>query len=718
MRKLNKGSALLITLMVMVVLSLTGISFIFLADTENAISNNYYKAMSTLMAGQTGVYLVNSWFNSPTVTGTLVPAIAEMTFHVRTEAHNAPPASGGVDTTYKNSGVGTGNIPFEKPYLGQANTATVIDRFFGTEEFPDITIRITANVDQRKYLQRLNGALLGVTYENGAATVPQNGGVQIREIRMYSAPCSPYPDIPTNEYNSVYGICTVYIESENVNPAGQTVSTRRVRGIITDINYSVAGEALDVDGIIDVNGSVRPHWGNIKSTSSIDDNNVNFAPKGGPYYVSERGQVGYCPTLMEAYDGTAHWEPGAGVNGTIIEDPALLVRSKGDLNYSKHGLNVTCGTTTWPMMAMAGQLIPNNPIDNGTNPLNKSCDYYYDPTPGVENQFMKSYWKCFDCTGDPADPPCSPPVTPAQCANVTVPTYNPAVFYNYWGCDPTVAFATAFRGYTYWKRVVIAATQQGGGASNQSVHYLVPGGATAVNGLCASGEWGPPGSTTECADFETWTSGNEGFWFFDTTDGLIPKKDRSNLTGEQDVKGKYWSKGFVYLCATGFTTSGGQDGSFTVRFPGEPLWENKDMEFKDLVNGLYDAKVFRNGNPIFVDRFINLVYPARPYGANMNQVSPFTVNDNYEDIGRHIGKGWDKYGPKVSELEGCFHGIFYVTGDLRGTGSRAFWGSVMVWNGQSRISGTCDIWYDPELKEGKTQLGMPNSYIEQILTDM
>lgn len=711
MRKLNKGSALLITLMVMVVLSLTGISFIFLADTENAISNNYYKAMSTLMAGQTGVYLVNAWFNSPTVTGTLVPNTTEVSFNLRTEAHLADATT---DTTYKNSGVGTGNIPFDKPYLGQNNTATVIHRFFGTEDAPDITVRITTNAAQRAYLQRLNGDLFGVTYATAAATVPANGGVQIREIRLYSPPCSPYPAEPTNIYNSVYGICTAYIEAENVNPAGQTVSTRRVRGIISDINYSVAGEALDVDGSIDINGSVRAHWGNIKSTNAMEDNQNKFLPKGAPYYVSDRGQVGYCPTMMEAYDGSAHWD-GTNINGALLEDPWLLVRSRTDLNYSKHGINVTCGGMTWPTMGAAfTPLIPIDPTQAG-NLSNLTCDYYYDP--GTQQQYKKSYWKCEQCTGDAADGPC--PGTPPACNPVAPPVFNAATWYNFWGCDPTVAFATAFRGYTYWKRVIIAATQQGGGASNQSTHYLVPGGAVAVNGLCPSGQWGPPGSTTECADFETWTSGNEGFWFFDTTDGQIPKKDQSNLSPEVDCKGKYWSKGFVYLCTTGFNTSGGQSGLFTLHFPGDPLWENQDPEFKDLVNGLYDSIVTRGTNTIYVDRFINLRYPSYPYDkGNMNQPNPYYADQTYQDIPNGVTKDWDKYGAKFSDAEGVFHGIFYVTGDLRGTGNRAFWGSVMVWNGSSRIQGTCDVWYDPELKEGKTQLGLPNSYIEQILTDM
>ena len=99
-----------------------------------------------------------------------------------------------------------------------------------------------------------------------------------------------------------------------------------------------------------------------------------------------------------------------------------------------------------------------------------------------------------------------------------------------------------------------------------------------------------------------------------------------------------------------FTTSGGEDGSFTVKFPGEPLWENPDPEFKDLVNGTFGSKVTRPGGDVYVDRFLNLDYPSYPYGANMNQVNPMTVNDASGDTSRGLTTGWDKYGPENTGL--------------------------------------------------------------------
>jgi hypothetical protein len=714
MRKLDKGSALLITLMILVILSLTGLSFIFLADTENLISNNYYRAMTTLVTAQTGVYAVNAWFNSPSRTADLVPSKDDLIFNSRPYA----PAADGSATQWKAAGTVAGIKPFDKPYVGSVNSDTAIHQFFGSEETPDVELRMD-NATSRGYLQTLNQNLFGVAYADADAQVPENGGVHITRIALYAPPVGPYPDDPTDVRNQAYAICTALIEAENVNPAGQTVSTRRVRGIVTDINYSVAGEALDVDGNIDINGSVRVHWGNIKSTESIDDNNMNFVADGGPYYVSQTGSVGYCPTLMGTYDAATDTGSQPVLNNDVIGDPWLLVRSRNDMQFSKHGINVVCGGMKWPQPGVpTTRLIPEpaNQWGVGQNSANYSCDYYFDTA--TNTMRIQSYWKCQECTGDAADPHCPGNV----CADGVAPAANwtEGDLANYWACDQSVAFATAFRGYNYWKRVVNSIATQGG-ASAQTAYYLVPGASPEVNGICADGLWGPPGDSSQCKTIEDWTSGKKGFWFFDTTDGTVPKKDRSNIAPGDDLKGKYWAEGFMYVCVQELQNSGGSSGSFTITFPGEPLWESRAPEFRAYFNGRYDGQVeypAGSGNMVQVDRYINLLYPDFPYDGNMNKVNTYTVDEDYEDPGRNISKGWDQYGPEVTGVDGLFHGIFYLTGDFRATGSRAFWGSVMIWNGQVRTSGTVDVWYDPKLAEGLSNLGLPNSYIEQILTDM
>ena len=717
MRKLDKGSALLITLMVMVVLSLTGISFIFLADTENAISNNYYKAMSALMAGQTGVYLVNSWFNSPSRTADLVPAVADLQFNTRADALDG----NGNPSTWKSSGAVMGITPFDKPYIGKVNSSAVVHQFYGTEAAPDVQIRID-NTKGQAYLHRLNGVLFGATYAAATSTVPENGGVQISEINLYSAPCAPVPDTPTDATNTPYGICTALIIAQNVNVAGQVVSTRRIRGIITDINYAVSGDAFDVDGSTGANGAVQYHWGNIKTQGDLTGNNSQHLESGGPFTVGPEGIVKYCATLMGTYDHeTTTVSMPAVMVGKRLTDPWLLMRSIGDLDYKQGGTVVDCGgpppTITFPQPANPTRIIPADMTNaGGGNPSNLTCDLQYDPS--IPAVVPKSYWTCKQC-GYPAAPEC-----PLSVCNPVAPgTYDDADdnYYNLWGCDPSVAFATAFRGYTYWKRVVVSASQQGGGTSNSQVHYLVPGGAAEVNGLCSPGYYGPPGSSTNCKDFADWTAGKVGLWFFDTTDGKIPKKNGSNITGNIAAHGGGWtSEGLIYLCANKFTNTGNAKANFKVCYPGEPLWENLDPAFASLVNGSYDDYVEIGGTKVFVDRYLNLAYPDAVTGGQPN--GGFAVSDTYADQGMSLS--WDKYGPE-NVVEGVFHGIFYMASGLgsgveafRAAGGHNYYGSLMIWNGDAGCNGTIDVWYDAKLRDGIMSVGLPNSYIEQILTDM
>ncbi|MEO0206679.1 MAG: PilX N-terminal domain-containing pilus assembly protein [candidate division WOR-3 bacterium] len=129
MKRLNKGSALLVTLLIMVILTLTGISFLFMADTENRISNNYYLAMRALVAAQSGVYMVNSWFNHASDNITLLPSASNIVFNPR--PYTSPSLSNPTqsDTTLYKWGCNAPNANcsnyrlFDRPYVGKNGTS-------------------------------------------------------------------------------------------------------------------------------------------------------------------------------------------------------------------------------------------------------------------------------------------------------------------------------------------------------------------------------------------------------------------------------------------------------------------------------------------------------------------------------------------------------------------------------------------------------------------
>ena len=71
----ERGSALIIATLVMVILTLLGISYLTLAETETMIAMNMTYQEQALYAAESGARIVVAWFNNPdTATGYLVPA--------------------------------------------------------------------------------------------------------------------------------------------------------------------------------------------------------------------------------------------------------------------------------------------------------------------------------------------------------------------------------------------------------------------------------------------------------------------------------------------------------------------------------------------------------------------------------------------------------------------------------------------------------------------
>src|SRR3954451_14632308 len=63
--KNDRGSALLVSLMVIVGLSLLGLGFVAISETESAIARNQQNALQTQAVAEAGARLVVEWFQNP-----------------------------------------------------------------------------------------------------------------------------------------------------------------------------------------------------------------------------------------------------------------------------------------------------------------------------------------------------------------------------------------------------------------------------------------------------------------------------------------------------------------------------------------------------------------------------------------------------------------------------------------------------------------------------
>src|SRR5437773_11527936 len=64
-RNSDRGSALLVSLMVMVGLSLLGLGFVAISETESTIAKNQSQALQTLTIAEAGAKMVVEWFQDP-----------------------------------------------------------------------------------------------------------------------------------------------------------------------------------------------------------------------------------------------------------------------------------------------------------------------------------------------------------------------------------------------------------------------------------------------------------------------------------------------------------------------------------------------------------------------------------------------------------------------------------------------------------------------------
>src|SRR5262245_49664416 len=153
----ERGSALVIALLIMVIMTLLGLAFVLVGDTEARIARNQRDVAQAQFVAEGGVRIVRAWFEDPTVTAYLLPTTAQMdrtqrwvddnndgTYTVYTSAPSP------WNVVYRN---GT-NDPFEKPYRG-----TPASTLLGTEDHPDISISLSGSVAEKNYLNTLNSTL-------------------------------------------------------------------------------------------------------------------------------------------------------------------------------------------------------------------------------------------------------------------------------------------------------------------------------------------------------------------------------------------------------------------------------------------------------------------------------------------------------------------------------------------------------------------------------
>jgi Tfp pilus assembly protein PilX len=307
----ESGSALILAALVTVILSLLGLSYLMMAQTENTIAENERNSAAALYVAEAGARLAIVWINDPTSTGYLVPTTSDMDRTKRIFDHDNNTATARVqgvsgDATkpvYKDATF-TASPVFERPYRGSLS-----DTFLGIETGTDSNVAFaTMGPDvilNDTYLTTVSNAL----FPNFPSV---NLRARLTRIEIYAPPIISIGGTQTR-----MGIATVKaiagVFQYPGTAAERQIATRIVKAVVNEIPVPGPVGPLQSCNNLGYNGDFQIHWGTGSAigNAAIPSNPAKW-PQGLPYAINDPFTYVQSPTL-------ATW--AANHPNVTIEDP-------------------------------------------------------------------------------------------------------------------------------------------------------------------------------------------------------------------------------------------------------------------------------------------------------------------------------------------------------------------------------------------------------------
>jgi hypothetical protein len=331
----ERGSALVLALLVSVILSLLGTSYLLMAETENRIAENELRAAQSLYVGESGARLVKRWFDRPGSAANVVnPPLAVIDRSRRLIDADGDPATdplvadGSAGKPYYKQGMDRNGDSvddvFDKPYR-----PGLADTLMGTEAGPDMRIDEEASPEARQFLVDLTAALLPAYPAWGA-------GVRARIARI---------DVYAPPYIQSFGVWTRYgmgtikvtarIYKESPDGAEQVLAERIIKVVLNETPFPGPFGPLHSCDELRINGDFNVHWG-VATAMTISDltNNHKKIPVSIPRVVP----AGLRLDALFGFDNDTWFANYRNVaEGIEIEDPWFRYMSRGPVLDAPNG---------------------------------------------------------------------------------------------------------------------------------------------------------------------------------------------------------------------------------------------------------------------------------------------------------------------------------------------------------------------------------------------
>jgi hypothetical protein len=245
---------MLASLMVIVGLSLLGLAFVAMSETESAISINQRNHSQTVAVAEAGARLVVQWFQNPD----------------RMNALDLMPDNADAIKTQR---VITGYTGYYKPDVGSMKLCDLPfgpreqDKFYGTEDNADIII--TRN-NAAAFLDELNVRVFGAE-----GTDARPGG-EITDIRIYAPPLVGATLVGGfYEGGTRYGVATIMVRAQRYDQplaAGtrRSVAQAEARIVISQFPVPTPAGPLQSASALATNGNFNVNWGLVSAQQSLD----------------------------------------------------------------------------------------------------------------------------------------------------------------------------------------------------------------------------------------------------------------------------------------------------------------------------------------------------------------------------------------------------------------------------------------------------------------
>jgi type II secretory pathway pseudopilin PulG len=333
MRSGERGSALVLALLVMAILTLLGISYLMMADTENRIAENERLSAQALYFGEGVTREVKRWFDRPpyTAEGTAnlvrpTAALLDRTRRIIDTDGAGPsarvPADGTTAFPYYKAGVdndGDGNDDiFDRPYR-----PALADMFVGTVDGPvdgpDVLIdRVTGGSATAAFLDSLA--------EKVMPGFPSAAGGVLARIKAVKVYAPPYLHSGGGNW-SRYGVATVSTQVQILRNPGradeQVLADRTITAVLNETPYvGVFGPLHSCDELAWDN-AFKVHWGPATAGTTA---NVPTGTRNGMSLSIPR-DLPASPKLDSLHghlspSGDSDWTAlSAALEGKTIEDP-------------------------------------------------------------------------------------------------------------------------------------------------------------------------------------------------------------------------------------------------------------------------------------------------------------------------------------------------------------------------------------------------------------